>query len=206
MRTKDDNKQEALFLATIKLVNEIGFAASSVSKIAKEAGVSPATLYVYFKNKEDLLVSTYIEIKKSMGAAILEGFDEELPLQDIFQKVWLNAFVYVAANKDEFRYTEQFSNSPYMDQMDMLKLKGIFTPFERAIQKGIEQKIIKDVNMDMIGAFLFHPITFLANSGHCKTFDPSEANIKMSFHMAWDAVRFGCCGPGQPTSEIIPAG
>ena len=67
MRVKDDIKQDALFEATVKLVNEIGFAASSVSKIAKEAGVSPATLYVYYKNKEDLLVSTYIEIKKIWG-------------------------------------------------------------------------------------------------------------------------------------------
>ena len=64
MRTKDDVKQEALVEATVKLVNQIGFAASSVAKIAKEAGVSPATLYIYYKNKEDLLVSTYVEIKK----------------------------------------------------------------------------------------------------------------------------------------------
>ena len=37
MRTKDDEKKEALFEATVKLVNEIGFASSSVSKIAGEA-------------------------------------------------------------------------------------------------------------------------------------------------------------------------
>ncbi len=54
MRTKDDFKQEALFQATIKLVNDIGFVSSSVAKIAKEADVSPATIYVYHKNKEDL--------------------------------------------------------------------------------------------------------------------------------------------------------
>ena len=63
MRIKDENKQEAIRQATIKLVNEIGFASCSVSKIAKEADVSPATLYIYYKNKEDLIVSTYIDIK-----------------------------------------------------------------------------------------------------------------------------------------------
>ena len=91
MRTKDDKKQEALFLATIKLVNEIGFPATSVAKIAKAAGVSPATLYVYFKNKEDLLISTFIEIKLDMGMAMLEGVDEKKPLYDIFRQVWGNA-------------------------------------------------------------------------------------------------------------------
>ena len=58
MRTKDEFKQDALLKATIKLVNEIGFVSSSVSKIAKEAEISPATIYIYYKNKEDLLIST----------------------------------------------------------------------------------------------------------------------------------------------------
>ena len=71
MRVKDEIKQEALFEATIKVVNQIGFASSSVSKIAKEAGVSPATIYIYHKNKEDLLISSYVEIKKKLGQALL---------------------------------------------------------------------------------------------------------------------------------------
>lgn len=189
MRTKDDRKQEALFLATIKLVNQIGFAASSVSKIAKEAGVSPATLYVYFDNKEDLLVSTYVEIKLSMGAAILEGFDEERPIRDIFQKVWQNTFVYVSANKDEFRYAEQFANSPYSDQVDKVKIQESFEPLLQVVQKGIDQKIIKDVSLDIFGAFMFHPVMVLANPSHCKTFEATKENVEMAFAMAWDAVR-----------------
>ena len=52
MRTKDEEKQDALFEATVKLVNEIGFAASSVAKIAKEANVSAATLYIYYRNNQ----------------------------------------------------------------------------------------------------------------------------------------------------------
>ena len=75
MRVKDQDKQTALFEATVKTVNEMGFVAASVSKIAKEANVSPATLYVYYDNKEDLLVSTYIEIKKNFSRAILKDFD-----------------------------------------------------------------------------------------------------------------------------------
>ena len=79
MRTKDEQKKEALLNATVKLVNEIGFASASVSKIAKEAGVSPSTLYVFFKNKEDLLLSTYIDIKLDISRAMLADFDESLP-------------------------------------------------------------------------------------------------------------------------------
>ena len=96
MRTRDDEKKAALFEATVKLVNEIGFVSSSVSKIAKEAGVSPATLYVYYKNKEDLLVSTYVDIKMNMSRALLEDFDESLPIRDILRHVWFKMFEFIA--------------------------------------------------------------------------------------------------------------
>lgn len=189
MRTRDDKKQEALFLATLKIVNEIGFASSSVSKIAKEASVSPATLYVYFKNKEDLLVSTYLEIKMSMSAAVLAGLDEEKPLHDILHKVWCNTFSYVSSNREEFRYAEQFANSPYSELVDRSQVEAAYAPLIRIIKRGIEQKIIKDVDMDILGAFMFHPILVLANPNHCKSFEPTKENIENAFRMAWDALR-----------------
>lgn len=189
MRTRDDKKQEALYLATIKLVNEIGFASSSVSKIAKEAGVSPATLYVYFKNKEDLLVSTYVEIKLGMGSAILEGFDEFAPIHDTLLRVWRNMFACVSANPEEFYYTEQFSNSPYSDLVDKARVSEAFEPLLRVIEKGIQQKIIKNVSLDILGAFMFHPIMVLANPKHCSAFEPTNENIEVAFRMAWDALR-----------------
>lgn len=189
MRKRDDKKQEALFLATVRIVNDIGFAASSVSKIAREAGVSPATLYVYFKNKEDLLVSTYVEIKLGMGAAMLEGFDENRPVRDIFRRVWFNTFIYVAENADEFRYAEQFSNSPFSELVDKKLIEKNFEPLMRIVRKGIEQKIIKNVGLDVLGVFLFYSAAALADKRKCSMFEPSEENIETAFRMAWDAIR-----------------
>ena len=60
MRLQDENKKAAIFHATIKLVNEIGFASASIAKIAN---VSPATIYIYYKNKDDLLVSIFVDIQ-----------------------------------------------------------------------------------------------------------------------------------------------
>ena len=90
MRIKDLHKQEAIIEATVLLVNEIGFVSSSVSKIAKKAGVSPATIYIYYENKDDLLVSTYVEIKKKMSRALLKNLDNSLPIRDVLESFWKN--------------------------------------------------------------------------------------------------------------------
>ena len=189
MRTKDDEKQVALFEATVQLVNEIGFAASSVSKIAREAGVSPATLYVYHKNKEDLLVSTYIEIKQDMSRALLKDFAPDRPIRDTLQKVWFNMFAYVSESYKHFQYAEQFSNSPYSLLVSKRDIEKHFEPLILVLQKGIEQKIIKNVNFDILKAFIFYPIMMLSNANHCRDFETNSENIETAFTLAWDAIK-----------------
>ncbi len=189
MRTKDDEKREALFEATVKLVNEVGFAASSVSKIAKEANISAATLYIYHKNKEDLLVSTYLEIKSDLSDAILAGFDTDLPLRDILRKVWFNLFGYVSNNIGYYKYIDQFANSPFITLVDKKVTEKYFIPLFEILQNGIQQKIIKDVNKDILSAFLWAPAAFLANSRLCESFEVNENNIDTAFTLAWDAIK-----------------
>jgi AcrR family transcriptional regulator len=189
MRTKDEEKIEALFQATVKLVNEIGFAASSVSKIAKEAQVSPATLYVYHKNKEDLLVSTYVAIKRELSRAVLQNLDEDRPIRDTLRRVWYNLFNHISSHLDHFRYMEQFGNSPYTDLVDHTILERFLEPLFRVVQRGIDEKIIKDVDRDILGVYIWHPVTVLANPRHCKSFKITAKNIEDAFTMSWDAIK-----------------
>ena len=189
MRTRDDEKEAALFEATVKLVNEIGFAASSVSKIAKEAGVSPATIYVYHKNKEDLLVSTYIDIRLGLSKFLLRNFNDRLPIRDILRNVWFNMFEYISNNLEYFKFVEQFSNSPYSSLVNKQEVEQYFVPLVKVLQTGIEQKIIKNVNFDILTAFMYHPITVLANPGLSPNFELNDENIETAFTLAWDAIK-----------------
>ncbi len=178
-----------MFEATVKLVNEIGFAASSVSKIAKEAGISPATIYIYYKNKEDLLVSSYIEIKKNISCAIQEGFDDTQPIRDILRHVWFRMFDYISQHPDYFQYTEQFANSPYQALVDKKEIEKFFEPVIQVLRRGIEQKIIKKVDFHILTAFVFYPILAISNARVCLDFELTDQSIETAFTMAWDAIR-----------------
>lgn len=189
MRHKDEHKQDAIINASIKLVNEIGFVASSVAKIAKEANVSPATLYIYYKNKEDLLVSTYIDIKKKLSTAILRDFDENQPIRDILKKMWFNAFDYTSQYPDYFQFTEQFSNSAYSSLVNKQDVEKFYEPMIKILQKGIQQKIIKDVSFDILSVFMFYPVMMLSNSRLYANFELNTKNIETAFTCAWDAIK-----------------
>jgi AcrR family transcriptional regulator len=189
MRHKDAHKQQAIIRATVKLVNEIGFDSASVSKIAREAGVSPATLYVYYQNKEDLLVSTYVHIKQSFAEAIVRGHDASLPIRDRLRQFWNSAFAAIRLDPGLFQFSEQFSKTPYIDLVDVGEVEQHFAPIMRTLQEGIEQKIIKNVPFDILSVFMFYPILTLANPKVCLHFDERADNIDIAFDMAWDAIR-----------------
>ena len=61
INTKNKNNKYHLILeAAVKVFARQGFYQSTVAQIAKEAGVADGTIYLYFKNKDDILVHFFI--------------------------------------------------------------------------------------------------------------------------------------------------
>ncbi|MFC4618193.1 TetR/AcrR family transcriptional regulator [Camelliibacillus cellulosilyticus] len=59
MTMKERPKYKKIIDAAVDVIAEHGFHQAQVSKIAKRAGVADGTIYLYFKNKEDILVSLF---------------------------------------------------------------------------------------------------------------------------------------------------
>ena len=58
---RDKPKYKQIVDAAVIVIAENGYHRAQVSKIAKEAGVADGTIYLYFKNKEDILISVFQE-------------------------------------------------------------------------------------------------------------------------------------------------
>jgi len=67
MAKKTGEKYEAIIEAAVKVIAKNGYHHSQVSKIAREAGVADGTIYLYFRNKDDILTSLFHD---KMGAFI----------------------------------------------------------------------------------------------------------------------------------------
>src|SRR5512145_3494808 len=62
-------KRERILRAAIKIFSHKGFFNAKVSEIARAAGVADGTIYLYFKNKDDLLISLFEE---KMGEIVVD--------------------------------------------------------------------------------------------------------------------------------------
>jgi TetR/AcrR family fatty acid metabolism transcriptional regulator len=61
-RRRSDDKRSRILAAAVKVFARKGYFAAKVSEIARRATVADGTIYLYFRNKEDILVSLFDEI------------------------------------------------------------------------------------------------------------------------------------------------
>ena len=65
MRTRDENKELTIREKALEMAVKDGFDGLSMQKLARAAGVSPATIYIYFKDRDDLILQLWLqEVKK----------------------------------------------------------------------------------------------------------------------------------------------
>jgi AcrR family transcriptional regulator len=56
-RTKSEDTRERILLAAIQRFSHFGYRRTSINDVAEEAGLARATVYLYWKRKEDLFVA-----------------------------------------------------------------------------------------------------------------------------------------------------
>ena len=66
----DSDKRTRVVRAVMETVCGEGLPALSMGRIAARAGVSVATPYVYFRDKEDMLARVYLECREAMDAGL----------------------------------------------------------------------------------------------------------------------------------------
>lgn len=64
MRIKEGDKRNDILLASTRIFARAGYHKSKVASIAEEANVATGSVYVYFKNKEDILLQIFEELWK----------------------------------------------------------------------------------------------------------------------------------------------
>ena len=158
MRTRDANKERAIRDQALKMIVKTGFDGLSMQKLAKAAEVSPATIYIYFKDREDLILQLFAEASKKMTEATLKDFDPSMSFSEGLKVQWMNRARYCMANPDEMHFLEQIRHSPLQEKS--LKLMG--TKFKENmkafVSNAIKNKELVKVSVEVYWSVAFAPL------------------------------------------------
>lgn len=158
MRTRDENKEEAIRQKAIEMIVEHGFDGLSMQKLAKEAGVSPATIYIYYKDRDDLIVQLWIFAMKKMVTATLEGFDPSMSFDEGLKVQWMNRATFAMEEPLLVHFMEQIKYSPYHDICSRKMDSHFLTSMGEFVHNAIRRKELVKLPLEVYWSVAFAPL------------------------------------------------
>lgn len=188
-RKKDEKKIELIFRATLQLVLKNGISGVKMSLVAEEANLATGTIYIYFSNKEILMQSLFVYVKKKMNA-VLDGFANggENGFMYQFQSVWRTYIQYIIDNPEEAVFLEQFQRSPYLNNNQDPGLPGI-EPFETLLEKGKSEGYLSSIRTDIMVVHMLGGINQLVKSYMGDQIPLTTEDFHEIYDLTWRSIR-----------------
>jgi AcrR family transcriptional regulator len=162
MRKKDDEKQRSIKEAVVKLILQEGFHGTSISKIAKEAGVSPATVYIYYENKETMLQDIYRGYSEEIFAYLLNKAHKDLEGQQLIEVLVYSYYSYIKENEEIFHFVDQFSSCPALVNQ-CGDIEGVYR-LSRLLDEMKARRIVKNFHNENLISILLFPVKGIASN------------------------------------------
>ena len=175
--------------ATLQLAITEGFQGLSMSKIAKKAGIAPATIYVYFENTEEIINHLYLDLKELVVADIMKGYYKGMDTEKGFKLIWRNYFNSLIKYADEFKYLEQFANCPYITQVSKEEGRRQFQRFFNFFEKAMASGEIKKMSSGLLLALFIAPLSALAKNIISDRSQVDEESIEMAMQSTWLSMK-----------------
>ncbi|EDM44489.1 transcriptional regulator [unidentified eubacterium SCB49] len=186
---KSIDKRKALIKATIELVNNNGFHATPMSKIAKMANVSPGTIYLYFENKQDLVNQTYIEVKTEYTNYAFKTYDLTMTVAEGFKTIWFRIADFKLNECENALFLAQCDNTPMIDEESRQEGIKHLQPLLDLWTRGKNESLIKPISNHMLYAYAINPLSFLLMSQKRGAIKLNKKNMEEAFEAAWTSIK-----------------
>ncbi|MET3699131.1 TetR family transcriptional regulator [Bacillus oleivorans] len=142
-------KEKRIIEEAMKLFAKKGFSSTSVQEIADEAGISKGAFYLYFKSKEELMISIftyyYERINRKVKAIEKEGLD---PKEKFIKQLYVQLDE-IKKHKDFILMHTREQTVPFNQELEIIILKM------RAESFLLYKKGLSDIYGDRINPFIW---------------------------------------------------
>ena len=146
MKKKNKDKHQQIIDAATRIFARKGFFQARVSDIAREAGVADGTIYLYFDNKDDILISLFEEQMKAVLDDMIGKLAEETDPVEKLRQFALAHLSLIEKNKNmaeiiqvelrqSSRFMKEYKNERFAQYLDLIadiveegQQKGVFRP------------------------------------------------------------------------------
>jgi len=188
---KKNKKRQAIIEAAIETFANKGFHKTKISDIAKKAGVADGTVYLYFENKDDLLVRSFDELISGKLNELKSMFEKD----DTFVSRLVKFFDYHVELFTEKPYIARFMSIELRQSTDFYRRFPNYQPIKRyllflqeVIDEAKKEGGLRNVDTLALSYIMFGTMDFVLTewSTHGQAFDLQDIKDKIV-----DIVRYG---------------
>jgi AcrR family transcriptional regulator len=190
VRSKDESKVHAIYKATLSLVKERGLAGITMGDISKEASIATGTLYIYFKNKDELIRALFTECREKSARHYFEGIDASLSFEERMKKMFRNIIYFKTNHFDISAFLEQTSHSPYIHITDLKRKQKAMQPLFDLINEGMENKKIKTIDIELVVSYLSGIVNELVKRAYFANKKVTDTVIDEVYEMFWSGIKY----------------
>ncbi len=176
-QTDKTDKRRAILDAAVEVFARHGFSDATINDVAEKANIAGGTVYLYFKNKEDLLIQAMNEIISSRLAEIKKIISHEINSLDRLYKMILLHVELFSRNP----YVVKFMVSEWRQSDDFYQLNPEFNPFREYLdyvtslcQEAIDTGSIGKLNPRTLAYIIVGTMDFVLTQWitKCEPLDP----------------------------------
>ncbi len=195
MRTRDTDKEKLVIEKAIEQIVQDGLQGFSMNKLAKACHISVATLYIYYRDKDDLLIKIGSEIGEKFFATAIHDFSADMSFKDGLWKQWQNRSSFAVTNPVEVKCFEAMKHSPYAESImksgSLQHFKELLTGFT---ENAIRNRELIELPLDVFWSIAYGPLYTMLNfhregkSLGGKPFKLTEEKMKLAFEQVVKAL------------------
>ena len=146
MKNKNKDKHIRIIKAATKIFAQKGFFQAKVSDIAKEAQVADGTIYLYFENKDDILISLFEEQMNRVLEDMKKQISKENDAIKKIEKFAYNHLKLMELNKNmaEIIQVELRQSTKFMKEYKNEKFHQYLNLIGDIIEEGQQKGIFKE--------------------------------------------------------------
>jgi AcrR family transcriptional regulator len=188
-REKDYGKIDKIFEATQRLVFEKGFAGIKLTDVARLSGIAIGTIYLYFKDKDDLISQLYQYIQRKKKEDVNIDIDLNRPTEELIKELWMAYYGSVMSDLKaaDFFYQYQQSNAvvKILNENDAF----VFNNLRRILSKGVMEGKLKNMDQDILYTILIGPIHEMAKQGLRNNFKATSEEKEELFNCLLSGIK-----------------
>lgn len=165
MRVRDADKEKLVVANAIELIVRDGFQGFSMNKLAKSCNISVATLYIYYKDKDDLIKKIGAEIAIEFFSSTIENFSPDMNFEEGLWIQWQNRAAFTFKYPMKVAFFEVIKQSPHAE--DILNSTSKFPDFriimKQFITNALQNKQIVEMQFEVFWSIAYGPLYTLLN-------------------------------------------